>query len=186
MNKQSTQSDTRIIVVMGVSGCGKSTIAQTIADQLNTHFKDGDELHPAANINKMESGTPLTDSDREPWLIDVANYARENATLHGMCVIACSALKRHYREILNQAGEVVYVFLDGSLELISSRMRARTGHFMPETLLKSQFDALEDPRTDDNVVVVGIEHDPAKIATNAINVLRLEGYLTNPKSTRGS
>jgi gluconokinase len=185
MKNQTTQSDTLIIVVMGVSGCGKSTIAESIAEQLNAHFKDGDELHPEANIKKMEAGTPLTDSDREPWLFDVADYAREQAALHGVCVIACSALKRRYREILNEANNVVYVFLDGSFELIASRMQSRTGHFMPETLLKSQFDALEDPRTEDNVVVIDIDSEPPAIAANAVGALNLQGYLANTE-TKGS
>lgn len=182
MKNQSTRSGTRIIVVMGVSGCGKSTVAETIAEQLGAHFKDGDELHPQVNIKKMEAGTPLTDGDREPWLFDVANYARKQAALHGVCVIACSALKQRYREILNQADNVVYVFLDGSFELISSRMRARTGHFMPETLLKSQFDALESPTAEDNVVVVGIEAKPTEIATNAIESLHRQGFLVKTES----
>ncbi|MFT4727400.1 MAG: gluconokinase [Granulosicoccus sp.] len=182
MNNQTTQADTRIIVVMGVSGCGKSTIAATIAELLSAHFKDGDELHPQANINKMEAGIPLTDSDREPWLYDVANYSRKQAAHHGVCVIACSALKRHYREILNEAESVIYVFLNGSFELISSRMQARTGHFMPETLLKSQFDALEDPSKEDNVVVVDISAKPQAIAASAVEALRLQGFLPKTES----
>lgn len=177
MDNQITQADTFVIVVMGVSGCGKSTIAEAIAKQLNAHFKDGDELHPESNIKKMESGIPLTDSDREPWLFVLADYAREQSVLHGISVIACSALKRRYRDILNQAGNVVYVYLDGSFELISSRMQARTGHFMPETLLKSQFEALEDPRSEDNVVAVGIESDPQTIALNAVKALRSQQVL---------
>jgi gluconokinase len=182
MKNQTTQLDTRIIVVMGVSGCGKSTVAETIAKQLNTHFKDGDELHPEANIKKMEAGTALTDSDREPWLFDVANYAREHAAHHGVCVIACSALKQSYRKILNKAENVVYVFLNGSFALISSRMHARKGHFMPEVLLKSQFDALEDPSTEHNVVVVDIDAKPTIIAANAIRALYLQGFLAKTES----
>jgi gluconokinase len=184
MNKESPKKDTRIIVVMGVSGCGKSTIAKTIAEQLNAHFKDGDELHPESNIKKMESGIPLTDMDREPWLNDVASYAREHSALHGICVIACSALKLRYREILNEAGNVVYVFLEGSFELIASRMNARIDHFMPDTLLKSQFNALEDPRSEDNVVTVGIEDGPPAIASNAVKVLHTHGFLEKPSAQR--
>ena len=177
MNSENTQSDTLIIVVMGVSGCGKSTIAETIAAQIGAHCKDGDELHPDSNIKKMESGVPLTDSDREPWLFEVMEYASKQAAQHGVCVIACSALKHRYRQILNKAGNVVYVFLDGSFELISSRMQERTGHFMPDSLLKSQFDALEDPTEEDNVFSVGIESNPQKIAANAVDVLRSHGFL---------
>ena len=179
MKNQHTQSDSHIVVVMGVSGCGKSTVAAAIAKLLNGHFKDGDELHPEANIKKMESGIPLNDGDREPWLFDLVTYAREKATQHGLCVIACSALKQRYRDILNKAGNVVYIYLDGSFELIASRMHARKGHFMPEALLTSQFDALEDPRAEGNVVSVGIESDPQTIATDAVATLHMQGFLNN-------
>lgn len=186
MNNQITQADTHIIVVMGVSGCGKSTVAEAIAMQLDAHFKDGDELHPESNIKKMESGIPLTDDDRQPWLVKLANYAREQSALHGMCVIACSALKKRYRETLNQAGNVVYVYLEGSFELIASRMQARTGHFMPETLLKSQFEALEDPREEVNVVAVGIESEPQTIALNAVKALYSAHFLPSSQSNGNS
>jgi len=161
-----------VIVVMGVSGCGKSTAAIHIAEQLNAHCKDGDELHPEANIDKMASGIALEDEDRQPWLEDVARYAREYANTHGICVIACSALKQHYRDTINQAGNVVYVFLEGSFELIASRMHQRTGHFMPETLLQSQFAALEDPRSEGNVVVVSIDNEAEDIARDAIKKIK--------------
>lgn len=167
---------------MGVSGCGKSTIAKAIAQQLHAHFKDGDELHPKVNIEKMAAGIALTDSDREPWLDDIARYAREKATQHGVCVIACSALKRRYRKILNDAGRVVYVYLHGSLDTIASRMQTRTGHFMPEALLQSQFDALEDPRAEDNVVVVGIDEKAAVVASNAIQALHQHNFLVSGKA----
>ena len=164
-----------IIVVMGVSGCGKSSVAEQLAADLQGHFKDGDELHPASNIDKMVAGTPLTDEDRQPWLEDVARYAAEHAQAHGICVIACSALKRHYRQTLNKAGNVVYVFLEGSQELIASRMHQRAGHFMPETLLASQFAALEDPRAEDNVITVGIDADIPAISQSAMLALRKHG-----------
>ncbi len=166
-----------IIVVMGVSGCGKSSVAEQLAADLQGHFKDGDELHPASNIDKMAAGTPLTDEDRQPWLEDVARYAAEHAQAHGICVIACSALKRHYRQTLNKAGNVVYVFLEGSQELIASRMHQRAGHFMPETLLASQFAALEDPRAEDNVITVGIDADIPAISQSAMLALRKHGSL---------
>lgn len=164
-----------IIVVMGVSGCGKSSVARQLAADLQGHFKDGDELHPAANIDKMAAGTPLSDEDRQPWLEDVARYAAEHAQTHGLCVIACSALKRHYRQTLNTAGNVVYVFLEGSQQLIASRMHRRTGHFMPETLLASQFAALEDPRQENNVITVGIDADIPAISRSAVRALRQQG-----------
>ena len=174
---QSARSVPLVIVVMGVSGCGKSTITDIIARKLCAHGKDGDELHPEANIKKMASGIPLSDDDRQPWLEDVASYARNKALAHGVCVIACSALKRRYRQTLNAAGNVVYIFLQGSHDLIASRMHLRTGHFMPETLLNSQFEALEDPQQEPDVITVGIEAEPEVIAENAVSLLRQKRYL---------
>jgi len=152
MNSFSSHSDPLMVVVMGVSGCGKSTIARKLANALNAHFKDADELHPSSNIEKMKSGLPLSDDDRIPWLEDIAQYAREYSTRLGICVIACSALKVTYREILNTSGRVVYVYLNGTFELIMSRLKARSGHFMPEALLQSQFDTLEDPTQEANAL----------------------------------
>ena len=166
-----------IIIVMGVSGCGKSTIAELVAQEINAFCKDGDELHPQSNIDKMASGIPLTDEDRQPWLETVADYAGKKAVEHGSCVIACSALKYAYRETLNAAGRVVYIFLEGSYELIASRMDQRTGHFMPGKLLDSQFEALEDPRLEPNVVTVNIKPEPETIAANAVQLLEQHQYL---------
>lgn len=165
-----------IVIVMGVSGCGKSTVAQLIANELKfndqqAHFKDGDELHPDSNIKKMASGEALTDEDRQPWLIDVANYARAQAQQFGICVIACSALKNKYRTTLNHAGNVIYVFLNGSYELIAARMHQRSGHFMPEQLLNSQFAALEDPTKEPNVLTVSIDAEAAEVAKQAVALI---------------
>lgn len=177
MYTEAPSSDPLVIVVMGVSGCGKSTIAKYLSDEISAHFKDGDELHSHANIKKMEAGIPLSDEDRSPWLKSVANYARVHAEQYGICVIACSALKLKYRTLLNQAGNVVYVYLNGSRELIASRMHKRRGHFMPETLLDSQFEALEDPASESNVVVVSIEPEPVTIAKEAVAALRAKGHI---------
>ncbi|NND92923.1 MAG: gluconokinase [Granulosicoccus sp.] len=173
-------ADPGIIVVMGVSGCGKSTVARQLAADLQAHFKDGDELHPAGNIEKMAAGVPLSDADRQPWLAEVAHYARIHAREYGLCVIACSALKQRYRQILNTAGSVVYVYLHGSRDLIASRMHQRKGHFMPEALLESQFAALEDPRSEDNVVTVDIDDDIPTISAHAVETLRAQGFLPQP------
>lgn len=170
-------SNALIIVVMGVSGCGKSTVAKVTAQQIQAHCKDGDELHPTTNINKMAAGIPLTDEDRQPWLERVATYAREHAQTHGVCVIACSALKRQYRYTLNTAGRVVYIHLYGSYDLIASRMHQRTGHFMPEGLLRSQFDTLEDPEGEPHVIPVSIEPAPDIVASQAVDLLRQYEYL---------
>lgn len=165
-----------VIVVMGVSGCGKSTVAEYIARDvaalgIEVHCKDADELHPSSNIDKMAAGLALTDEDRQPWLEQVATYAHDKAKQHGVCVVACSALKMQYRQTLNTAGRVVYVYLQGSYQLIAARMHERTGHFMPETLLDSQFAALEDPSDEPNVLTVSIEPSPDVVATDAIRLL---------------
>ncbi len=165
------------VIVMGVSGCGKSTAAVHIAQGIGAHCKDGDELHPQSNIDKMAAGIPLTDTDRQPWLEDVARYAQVQAMKHGVCVIACSALKQQYRQTLNTAGRVVYIFLQGSFELIADRMHQRTGHFMPEALLESQFAALDDPSDEPCVLTVSIDTTPELIASDAIKQLKQHHYL---------
>lgn len=161
----------RTIIVMGVSGCGKSTIARYLAELLDVPFLDGDELHPHANIALMSAGKPLTDADREPWLSAVRDYAIDAVSNGTDCVIACSALKRSYRDLLNKAGAVFYVFLDGSRELIASRMHAREGHFMPADLLDSQFSALESPIRENNVVTVDVAPAPRAVAQAAREAL---------------
>jgi len=161
----------RVVVVMGVSGCGKSTIAEHLAAHLSADFLDGDTLHPKANIDKMSRGEPLDDDDRTPWLQAVRDTAAERAARYGVHVVACSSLKRDYREILRGAGAVSFVFLDGSRELIASRMHERRGHFMPETLLDSQFEALQRPDGEPGVVVVSIDADPDTIAADAAAAL---------------
>lgn len=178
-----TAAEPLTIIVMGVSGCGKSTVASLIADGLavrglSVHNKDADELHPASNIDKMSAGIPLTDADRQPWLETLVDYARQHARQHGICVMACSALKRCYRSTISSAGNVVYVYLHGSKNLIASRMHKRTGHFMPESMLNSQFATLEDPRDEPQVVTVSIEPTPDIIASNAISLLEKHGAIT--------
>jgi len=133
------------IIVMGVCGCGKSSVAERLAEQLQATCRDGDEFHPAKNIERMSAGLALTDEDRLPWLAAVADYAREQTASGGRCVIACSALKRQYREVINSAGKVLYVYLDGSRALIEARMSQRENHFMPDSLIESQFATLEIP-----------------------------------------
>lgn len=163
------------LIVMGVSGCGKSTVAEAIADNLNAAFLDADSLHPPENISLMASGVPLSDENRLPWLAIVRDYAlRQN---DGVLVIACSALKKQYRDILNEAPNVRYVFLSGSRTLIAERMHERSGHFMPESLLNSQFEALESPVNEPFVVTVDIAPAPDRIAQNAIELLNKSDYL---------
>ncbi len=160
-----------VVVVMGVSGCGKSTVGAQIARQLGLEFLDADDLHPPENKKRMSAGIPLTDENRLPWLKTVRDYADTRNKKRINCIIACSALKKSYRDILNQTQPTCYVFLNGSKLLIRKRMQDRSGHFMPASLLDSQFDALELPAGEANVVCVGIDSTPAVIASTAITAL---------------
>ena len=141
------------ILVMGVSGCGKTTVAAGVAQRLGWPLREGDAFHPPANVAKMASGTPLTDEDRWPWLRAIA----ADAAKHDNCVIACSALKRAYRAIV---APDVLVYLQGTRTPIAERLAARKGHFMPPTLLDSQFATLEPPGPDENPIVVPIDPPP--------------------------
>jgi gluconokinase len=146
---------------MGVSGSGKSTIGQMLAESLGWEFHDGDDLHPEANKRKMHSGLALTDEDRAPWLLTIRNLISSIVGAGRNAVIACSALKQSYRDqIVVDPAAVKIVFLKGSAELIASRIQSRIGHFMSPTLLQSQFDTLEEPR---DAIVVDIDASPAEI-----------------------
>ena len=161
------------IVVMGVSGAGKSTVGKLIAARLDCPFRDADSFHPKANIEKMASGQPLTDEDRWPWLRAIAAWIAEHRAAGTTCVVTCSALKRAYRDLLtgNQRADVRLVYLKGDIDLIAARLKSRTGHFMPPALLRSQFDALEEPRADEHAIAVPIDEMPEEIADDAINSL---------------
>lgn len=150
------------IVVMGVSGCGKSSVGAALAVALGAQFRDADDLHPAANVEKMRAGEALTDADRWPWLDRVAGCLRDEAPV----VVACSALRRAYRDRLRDGagGRVQFVHLSGSRTLIAARMAGRVGHYMPPALLDSQFATLEPPGPEE-AVSVGIENPvPAIVA----------------------
>lgn len=153
------------LIFMGVSGSGKSTIAADVAAHLGWPMVEGDDLHPPANIGKMTAGIPLTDADRKPWLEAIAARIAEwrAAGEHG--VITCSALKRAYRTIL-RAGEtdVRFVYLDGSYELLLDRMQHRKRHFMPASLLRSQFDTLQPPGPDEALIVSIDQPEAATVA----------------------
>jgi gluconokinase len=156
------------IIVMGVSGSGKSTIAASLAIRLGWTYEDADWFHPAANIEKMHSGQPLTDEDRWPWLQAIAAHIEATRHSGGHSVIACSALKRAYRDVLvGGRRDVCIVYLKGERDLIARRMAVRHGHFMPASLLDSQFATLEEPAEDERAIVVPIEPRPAEIV-NAI------------------
>jgi len=158
---------------MGVSGSGKSTIATALANRLRWTFEDGDRFHPASNVAKMSAGHPLTDEDRWPWLQAIADEIGRVCTAGGHVVIACSALKRAYRDVLvRNRKDVRFVFLDGSPALIAGRLAARKGHFMPPGLLDSQFKTLEPPQADEHPVIVSIDAPVETIVNNIVAKLR--------------
>ena len=149
-------SDIRLLVVMGVAGCGKTTIGEHLAAAINGTFLDGDAFHPKANIEKMSQGIPLTDEDRWPWL---DTFGREIAARPGTVIGGCSSLKRAYRDHITQAaGEaVLFIYLNGSRDLIADRMGKREGHFMPTSLLDSPFATLQIPASDECAIAVDID-----------------------------
>jgi len=150
-----------VIYIMGVSGSGKTTIGMQLSAATGIPFFDGDDFHSPANKEKMKSGQPLNDDDREGWLYSINQFAKKEAEKKG-AIIACSALKEKYRIILSEGMEesVHWVFLQGDRTLISERIKTRKGHFMPESLLQSQFDTLEIPR---NAILIKIDKSPEEI-----------------------
>lgn len=161
-----------VLVLMGVSGCGKSTVAAILAGILHWDLGEGDDLHPPANIAKMRRGEALTDSERAPWLRAVAQWITEHTDAGQPAVITCSALKRTYRDVLRNE-HVVFVLLDGSFDQISARIRERHGHYMPASLLQSQFDTLERPGPDEQALVVDITPSAERQAARIITELHL-------------
>jgi gluconokinase len=156
---------TTCLVVMGVAGSGKSTVARLLADRLDRPMAEADEFHPEANIAKMRSGTPLTDADREPWLRALRDWISEHDAAGQGTVVTCSALKRSYRDLLRGAtARVRFVHLNGTREVIGDRMAARSGHFMPPSLLDSQFADLEPLGDDEDGVTVDVDASPEQIA----------------------
>lgn len=159
-----------VVVVMGVSGSGKSTVGGLLAERLGVPYAEADDFHPPANIAKMAAGHPLDDSDRVPWLDAIAAWITARDGLGG--VVSCSALKRRYRDRLRvDAPGLFFLHLDGSPELIAARLAARMEHFMPPGLLRSQFDALERLEPDEAGVVLPIEGGPQQIAERAYAAL---------------
>ncbi|WP_417308707.1 gluconokinase [Devosia sp.] len=163
----------RIIIAMGVSSSGKSAVGAAVARRLHAPFLDGDAYHPAANKQKMASGIPLEDADRWPWLETLAKALHEAADKKGVVVGACSALKRSYRDFITEkAGEpVLFLFLDGDFETIKKRIEARQHEFMNPDLLQSQFDTLERPTEDENVLTVGVDDPVEATATKVVKQL---------------
>jgi gluconokinase len=161
-----------IAVVMGVSGSGKTTVSALLAAALGCQFQEGDDLHPAENVEKMHGGTPLTDADRMPWLHKIAEEI-DTWRAHGESgVLTCSALKRSYRDIIiGGRPDVTLVYLKGSYELIRRRMAARHEHFMPVALLDSQFATLEEPTPAEHPIVVDVGSRLAEIAAEIVHQL---------------
>jgi gluconokinase len=165
-----------VIVVMGVSGAGKSTIAAMLAARLGWTYEDADWFHPPSNIEKMHSGKPLTDEDRWAWLQGIAAWIEATHKAGGRGVIACSALKRAYRDILvDDRRDVRIVYLKGERDLIARRFSLRHGHFMPTSLLDSQFATLQEPGEDEHAIVVSIDARPPNMVDLIIARLGIEG-----------
>jgi len=163
----------RLIIAMGVSSSGKSSVGQAIARRLHAPFLDGDDYHPAANKEKMRAGIPLVDDDRWPWLSTLAQALHDAAATKGVAVGACSALKRAYREHLaREAGEpILFVFLDGDRETIAARIAQRQHEYMPASLLDSQFATLERPAPDENVLAVPVTLSVDEIAERVVKAV---------------
>jgi gluconokinase len=160
---------TAAIIVMGVSGAGKSTIAKALAERLNCELVEGDSLHPPGNVDKMSRGIPLGDDDRMPWLQAIAARIEVARRARRPIVVTCSALKRTYRDTLcDGRHDVGFVYLRGAKELIAARLAARKNHFMPAKLLDSQFAALQEPGADEPSIMVPIEPAPDLIVESIV------------------
>ncbi|MEM8930637.1 MAG: gluconokinase [Acidobacteriota bacterium] len=156
----------RIVVLMGVSGCGKTTVGTRLARALDWAFLDGDDFHPPENVRKMAAGTPLDDEDRWPWLRAIRAEIDRRVAADQPAVIACSALKAAYREVLGRGASLRWVHLHGTFEQIAERLGRRQGHFMPPELLRSQFETLEAP---DEAFVVDVQHPPDTLVDQIVH-----------------
>lgn len=165
-------SKPRVLIVMGVSGCGKSEVGSALARALGGAFHDADSFHPAANVAKMSAGIPLNDEDRKPWLEKMRREIIQGTPTGEMAVLACSALKKAYREYLRQGQEDVWmVYLKGSFELILERISARQGHFMKADLLRSQFAIMEEPTDEPRVITADIDAPISQIVSGILQTL---------------
>ena len=150
-----------VVVIWGVAGAGKTTIGELLARELGWKFLEGDDLHPQANINKMRSGKPLTDKDRQPWLETLRDLIKRSLAAKENAVLACSALKKKYRDLLRVNADVKFVFLRASRERIAEQLKHRRGHFFDPKLLESQFADLEEPESADDSITVELSETPA-------------------------
>jgi len=167
---KTTPSTHHVFVLMGVSGSGKSAVANAVAYQLKAAFLDGDFLHPRANIQKMSEGHPLNDDDRRPWLQAINDAAFAMQRTNDISLIVCSALKKQYRDILRKGNEnLSFVYLKGDYDTIESRLRARKGHFFKPQMLVTQFETLQEPSLDEgNVLIVDINQTLDKVVADTI------------------
>jgi len=165
-----------VVLLMGVSGTGKTTVGHLLAAELGWDFADGDDYHPAANVEKMRSGIPLTDADREPWLKALREQIAAWIDAGKNAVLACSALKRAYRDRLRISPELRLVYLRGTPELLRQRLHTRRGHFMTERMLDSQLETLEEPCESEGAVVVDVDRSPAQI----VKEIRAKLWPTKP------
>jgi carbohydrate kinase (thermoresistant glucokinase family) len=162
------------VVVMGVSGCGKSTMARSLAQALGWRYIEGDQHHSAANIQKMSAGTPLNDDDRAGWLHTLSGLIAQAAQAQEGLVLTCSALKRKYRDVLRQGdAELLFLHLQGSKAVIAPRMNVRTGHYMPPSLLDSQLRDLEMPQADERILPLDVAQAPEQLLQQALQHLSL-------------
>lgn len=152
-----------IVIIFGVSGAGKTTVGKLLARNLGWRFIEADDFHPAANVEKMRSGHPLTDEDRWPWLGSLRKQIDQSLSAGENAVLACSALKRAYRDRLRVSDKVKFVFLRGRYALVEKQLRSRHGHFMDPTLLQTQFDDLEEPQSDENALTIELGRPPGEI-----------------------
>jgi gluconokinase len=162
-----------VVIVCGVSGAGKTTVGELLAKEMGWEFYEGDDLHPQANIDKMRAGIALTDTDRAPWLQSLRELIERCLAAETNAVLACSALKKSYRDLLRVNDAVKFVFLRGDYSRIEAQLQKRSAHFMKPELLKSQFDTLEEPRAEEGTIVIELGQDPCSLVRHVQRKLRL-------------
>ena len=164
-----------IVIIFGVAGAGKTTVGKLLARELGWRFIEADDFHPSGNIKKIRSGHPLTDKDRWPWLERVRQQIERSLSAGENAVLACSALRRTYRDRLHVSNEIKFVFLRGDHALVEKQLRSRRGHFMNANLLQSQFDDLEEPQSDENALTIQLGPTPQEIVEEIKTKLNLTG-----------
>jgi carbohydrate kinase (thermoresistant glucokinase family) len=174
-----------LVVVMGVSGCGKSTVGRLLARSLAAEFLEGDDLHPPRNLERMAAGIPLTDDDRREWLRGIAQQLADARAGRHALVVSCSALKRSYRDTLRTAsGDIAFVHLHADPALLEARMQARADHFMPSSLLQSQLQTLEPPQPNERAITFDAALPAESIASQALAWLNAPGQRHSPTSRK--